>query len=83
MLQHGVSMALINIGESVKSLSEIFKQQHQDIEWREIAALRNIAAHNYEKIRMDDIWEIVTADVPELLERERVKGILHDGGEEK
>ena len=73
-LQNAVSMVLIKIGESVKSLSEEFKQEHQEIKWRFIAGLRDIAVHNYEGLRMDDIWKVVTRDAPELLEE--VKGIL-------
>ena len=66
-LQNAVSMVLIKIGESVKSLSEELKQENQEIEWRDIAGLRDIAVHNYKGLRMDDIWRIVTRDVPKLL----------------
>ena len=45
-LQHIVTMALINIGESVNSLSDGFIQKHQNIEWSEIVGLRNKAVHN-------------------------------------
>ena len=76
-----VSMLLIKIGESVKKLSESFKQETQEIEWREIIGLRDIAVHNYDGLNMDWIWENVTTDVPDLLER--VKGILHAEGVEE
>jgi len=79
--KRAVSMTLINIGESVKALSEGFKQENQDIKWRAISALRNIAAHNYQGLHMEDIWEIVTEDVPKLLEQ--VKGILNAEGVEE
>jgi uncharacterized protein with HEPN domain len=46
-LQHIVTMALINISESVNSLSDGFIQKHQDIEWSEIVGLRNKVVHNY------------------------------------
>jgi len=78
--QLAVSMALITIGEYASRLSDDFKQENQDIKWRSISDLRNIADHNYNGIRMEDIWEIATEDVPELLEQ--VKGILRDGGVE-
>ena len=81
LVQHGVTMELINIGESVKSLSKELKQEHQGIEWQDITNLRNIAAHNYDGLRMEDIWEIVTEDISELLEQ--VRKILHADGMER
>ena len=74
-------MALINIGESVKKLSEDFKHEHQDIEWNEIIGLRNLAVHNYDGLHLDRIWGNVTKDVPELLAQ--VQEILLAEGVEK
>ena len=34
--------------------------------WREIKAMRNIAAHNYGEIDIDILWETVIGDIPEL-----------------
>jgi len=79
--QHAVSMALINIGESVKSLSEDLKQKNQDIKWRYIAGIRDIAAHDYGGLRMDWVWGNVTKDIPELLDL--VDGVLLAGEVEK
>ena len=80
-MQYIVSMALIKIGEYVKSLSKDFKQAYCDIEWREIVGLRDIAVHNYDGLNMDWIWVNVTKDVPELLEQ--VKRILLAEGVEE
>jgi uncharacterized protein with HEPN domain len=71
-----VSMLLIKIGESVKSLSKEFKEKNQEIEWRDIAGLRDIVVHNYGGLGMERIWRNVTRDVPELLEQ--MKSLLHD-----
>ena len=79
--KRAVSMALINIGESVKKLSEGFKQENQEMEWREIAGLRDIAVHNYSGLHMERIFVNVTRDIPELLEQ--VKGILNAEGVEE
>jgi uncharacterized protein with HEPN domain len=80
-LQHIVTMALINIGESVNSLSDEFIQKHQNIEWSEIVGLRNKVVHNYRGLRMGWIWKNVTKDVPDLLEQ--VNGILDAEGVEE
>jgi len=79
-LQHIVTMALINIGESVKTLSKDLKERYPEIKWRDIGALRDIAVHKYEKLRMEDIWENATVDVPVLLKQ--VKEILRNEGVE-
>jgi len=68
-LQHIVTMALINIGETANSLSDEFIRNHQNIEWRGIIGVRNKSAHNYRGLYMNRIWGNVTRDVPELLER--------------
>jgi uncharacterized protein with HEPN domain len=75
VMKRAVSMALINIGESVKPLSKDLKQMYPMVKWSSIAGLRDIAAHGYQTLEMPQIWKTVTEDVPELLER--VKGILH------
>jgi len=80
-LQYVASMVLIKIGESVKSLSKDIKQKNQEIEWREIAGFRDIAVHNYDGLRMIDVWEIVTEDTPKLLEQ--VKDLLNAEGVEE
>jgi len=75
-----VSMSLIKIGEYVKSLSGDLKQTYSDIRWISITNLRNIAAHDYDGLRMEDIWVNVTVDAPILLEQ--VKEILRAEGVE-
>ena len=59
-------MTLINIGEMTKLLSDKLKQDNASIPWRSIAGLRDVTAHGYQTLRMEDIWETVTVDVPAL-----------------
>jgi len=60
-------MTLINIGEMVKLLSDKLKQDNPSIAWRSIAGLRDVTAHGYMTLRMEDIWETVAEDVPILI----------------
>ena len=64
--QKSVAMTLINIGELCGAYSEAFLEEHNSIPWRQIRALRNIAAHKYEAISHSDVWETVSTDIPEL-----------------
>ena len=64
--KRAVSMTLINIGEMVKLLSDDVKLDNPSIPWRSIAGLRDIAAHGYMTLHMEDIWETVSVDVSVL-----------------
>ncbi len=62
--QRAVAMTLINIGELVKLLPVEFRQNHDDVPWREAAGLRDVVAHKYQTIRMEDVWTTVKNDIP-------------------
>ena len=68
MLQHAISMSLIIIGECASHLSEEFKDEHPKIEWVQIIAVRNIAAHGYWQLDMKQIWQAMKEDIPVLVE---------------
>jgi uncharacterized protein with HEPN domain len=65
--QDAVLRRLIIIGEATKRLSPEFRSQHPTIPWRNIAGLRDIAVHEYEKVDLDRIWRIIQTDLLELL----------------
>ena len=59
-------MALITIGECANHLSDVFKEEHPEIEWVQIIAVRNIAAHGYWQLDMEQIWQAMKEDIPDL-----------------
>ncbi|MCL2325422.1 MAG: DUF86 domain-containing protein [Proteobacteria bacterium] len=59
-----VCMTLINIGELVKNLSGSFRSDNCQIPWKDIAGLRDVAAHGYFTLRMPDIWIYATKELP-------------------
>jgi len=65
-LQHALSMAILTIGECASRLSDEFKILHHQIEWTQIIAVRNIAAHGYWQLDMQQIWQAVEEDIPTL-----------------
>jgi len=67
VLQHAICMALITIGECANHLSGEFKEKYADIEWIQIVAVRNIAAHGYWQLNMEQIWQAMIEDVPKLI----------------
>lgn len=56
------------IGEAVRQIPPAFKEAHKNIEWHQIAGLRNRIVHDYFGIDLEMIWYIVTSDLPGLLQ---------------
>lgn len=67
--KRAVCMTLINIGEMVKLVSDDVKRNNHSIPRRSIAGLRDVTAHGYMTLRMENIWETVSVDVPMLKEQ--------------
>ena len=65
-LQHALSMAILTIGECANRLSDEFKDLHHQVEWVQIIAVRNIAAHGYWQLDMRQIWQAIEEDIPLL-----------------
>jgi uncharacterized protein with HEPN domain len=72
--KRAVAMTAINIGELVKSLTQELKEKNKNVAWKEAATLRNIAAHKYETLRMDQVYDTVKKDFPTL--KSQIKKIL-------
>ncbi|MDR3543493.1 MAG: DUF86 domain-containing protein [Desulfosporosinus sp.] len=64
--QKAVCLSFQNIGEYVKNISEELKDLYSDVEWVEIYGFRNIVAHEYSKIKMSQVWQMVQEDLPHL-----------------
>jgi uncharacterized protein with HEPN domain len=55
------------IGEAVKRLSSDFRSQHPDIPWTDIAGMRDKVVHQYDRVKLDVVWNTIQQDIPELL----------------
>lgn len=64
-----VILNLEQIGESVKKLSDTYKEKHANIDWINIAGLRNLISHDYEGIDLMLIYNIATIKINELLKK--------------
>lgn len=74
--QSAVLQKLIVIGEAAARLPNSFREQHAEVEWRKIAAFRNIAVHSYFSVNFSIVWVTATQDVPDL--RSKIVRILGD-----
>ena len=58
--------AISQIGELVKNISKETMEKYPNIEWIIIKNLRNKIVHDYEGIKLNFIWDIVTEDIIQL-----------------
>ncbi|HXS58235.1 MAG TPA: DUF86 domain-containing protein [Hanamia sp.] len=64
---HAVQHNFMIIGEAVARISEEYKQQQGQINWRQIKDFRNIIVHDYFGIDNRIVWDIIKDDLPPLL----------------
>lgn len=57
---------LHTLSESSTRISEEMALQNPNVAWREMAAFRNVVVHDYLGLDLDQIWHIVTVDLPAL-----------------
>ncbi len=65
-LQDSVIRRFEIIGEAVKRIPADFKKKHAEIEWKKVAGMRDILAHEYESVLMNRIWKVAKEDAVTL-----------------
>jgi len=66
VVKDAIGMSVLQIGELAVKLSDEFKSKYNKMPWREIISMRNRAAHDYEEMNIETLWEIAVTDIPEL-----------------
>lgn len=68
-LKRAVSMTIINIGELIKNITDDTRKEYPQIPWKAVAGMRDIAAHKYQTLRMEDVYNTVRIDFQILKEQ--------------
>lgn len=66
--QSAILYQVIVVGEATKRLSTDFRNAHSHIPWKDIAGMRDILAHQYDRVNLDTLWDVIQNDIPELIE---------------
>jgi uncharacterized protein with HEPN domain len=74
MLLDAVLHNLEIIGEAAKHVPNDLRARYPQVEWRKIAGLGDIVAHEYFGISLEIVWDILQNKLPEL--RIQVKNML-------
>ncbi|MBO4681782.1 MAG: DUF86 domain-containing protein [Clostridiales bacterium] len=73
-LKRAVSMTIINIGEMIKLISDDLRAKYPEVPWKDAAGMRDITAHKYQTLRMEDVFSSATSDFPAL--KKQIQSIL-------
>ncbi len=68
VLQRACIRSLEVMGEAVKNISDDFKKEYSEIEWRKIAGLRDKLIHHYFGVDWDIVWNVIPNKIPEIKE---------------
>lgn len=60
------------IGEAANRIPVQEQEEHPEIPWAEIIGLRNRLIHGYDSIDLDILWEILSQDLPPLVDKLQV-----------
>jgi len=74
MAQDAVIRNFEIMGEAAKRVSQDLREKHLDIPWHRIAGLRDILIHDYMRVDLDEVWNIVERDIPDF--KSKVQAIL-------
>jgi uncharacterized protein with HEPN domain len=64
------------IGEAARKVSGELQQQHPEVPWAQIIAMRNILVHDYFGVDVEEVWAAVQRDIPDL--KRKAAAILQD-----
>lgn len=67
LVQSAVMGQLEIIGEACRRVSPAIQDAHPEIPWAAIVGMRNKLIHEYFRIDVSILWEVVQRDIPELV----------------
>ena len=73
---HAILYNLEIIGEAIKNIPATMKKKYSYVEWRKMAGLRDILAHEYFGISLEIVWGVIKNNLPVV--KEQIEGILSE-----
>ena len=66
MIQDAVIRNFEIIGEAAKRLSPELRSKYSDVPWQQIAGLRDVLIHDYLKVNLNSVWQIIEQNLSDL-----------------
>ena len=69
LIQSAVIRQIEIIGEAVKHISNETRKKYPEIEWKDIAGIRDIFIHGYFQVDLEKVWDIVKNNLESLKQK--------------
>lgn len=66
VLRYALANAVENVGHEADRLSDEPRSMAPEIPWSRVTGMRHGLAHDYPNTDLDVLWDVATAEVPEL-----------------
>ncbi len=66
ILIRAVVRSLEIIGEATKKLPDELRSKNPQVNWTEMAGMRDVLIHDYFGVDYDVVWDTINKDIPEL-----------------
>ena len=76
MIQDAVIRNFEIIGEATKRLSPELRSKYSDVPWQQMAGLRDVLIHDYLKVNLNLVWQIIEQNLSNL--KRQVTAILQN-----
>ncbi len=67
IVQDAVMRQIEVLGEAARCVSDSEKSCHAEIPWRELVNVRNRLIHQYFRVDVDKLWDMITDDLPAII----------------
>ncbi len=68
--------SIMILGEASRRVSPEFRERYPRVPWRQVTGIRSVIVHEYQRVDMNEIWNVCTRDVPALIPQ--LEDILKD-----
>jgi uncharacterized protein with HEPN domain len=69
ILKRAFSRSLEIVGEAIKNVPEEIRFEYPEIEWKEIAGMRDKLIHHYFRVDYELVWDVIENQIEDLLSR--------------